>query len=88
MADNQAVTFATWGVNPLNIRLQQVLDWLEANPVDVLALQELQLAQDKYPVDALNEAAWQARWQLTVRWCSWLMTTSRWMLAMCGTPPH
>jgi exodeoxyribonuclease-3 len=54
--------FATWNVNSLNIRLQQVLDWLEANPVDVLALQELKLAQDKFPVDALNEAGWQASW--------------------------
>jgi len=33
--------FATWNVNSLNIRLPQVLDWLAANPVDVLALQEL-----------------------------------------------
>jgi exonuclease III len=31
--------FATWNVNSLAVRLPQVLDWLAANPVDVLALQ-------------------------------------------------
>ena len=31
---------ATWNVNSLTVRLPQVLDWLAANPVDVLALQE------------------------------------------------
>jgi exodeoxyribonuclease-3 len=29
---------ATWNVNSLTVRLPQVLDWLQANPVDVLAL--------------------------------------------------
>ena len=32
---------ATWNVNSLTARLQHVLDWLIANPVDVLCLQEL-----------------------------------------------
>ncbi|AGX87002.1 exodeoxyribonuclease III [Candidatus Symbiobacter mobilis] len=35
--------FATWNVNSLRVRLPQVLDWLRANPVDVLALQETKL---------------------------------------------
>ena len=42
--------FATWNVNSLNIRLPQVLDWLAANPVDVLALQELKMADEKFPL--------------------------------------
>lgn len=54
--------FATWNVNSLNIRLPQVIDWLAANPVDVLALQELKMADDKFPIDAFNEAGWQAVW--------------------------
>jgi exodeoxyribonuclease-3 len=28
----------TWNINSLTVRLPQVLDWLKANPVDVLAL--------------------------------------------------
>lgn len=54
--------FTTWNVNSLRVRLPQVLDWLEANPVDVLCLQELKLAQDKFPIEALNEAGWKAEW--------------------------
>lgn len=54
--------FTTWNVNSLRVRLPQVLDWLEANPVDVLCLQELKLAQDKFPLEALAEAGWKAEW--------------------------
>ena len=51
---------ATWNVNSLSVRLPQVLDWLAANPVDVLALQELKLTDDKFPHDAFTAAGYQA----------------------------
>ncbi|MCL1961031.1 MAG: exodeoxyribonuclease III [Desulfovibrionaceae bacterium] len=51
---------ATWNVNSLNARLPHVLDWLAANPVDVLGLQELKLTDDRFPFDALREAGYQA----------------------------
>ena len=41
---------ATWNINSLTVRLPQVLDWLAANPVDVLCLQELKLTDDKFPL--------------------------------------
>ena len=44
----------TWNVNSLTARLQHVQDWLAANPVDVLCLQELKLTDDKFPLDALQ----------------------------------
>jgi len=47
---------ATWNVNSLSVRLPQVLDWLASNPVDVLALQELKMTDDKFPA-AVFEAA-------------------------------
>ncbi len=53
---------ATWNVNSLSVRLPQVLDWLAAHPVDVLALQELKLSDDKFPAAAFAEAGWQALW--------------------------
>ena len=53
---------ATWNVNSLKVRLQQVLDWLAANPVDVLCLQELKLEQDKFPIDAVRQAGYHAAW--------------------------
>lgn len=49
---------ATWNVNSLTVRLPQVLDWLAANPVDALCLQELKLSDDKFPLAALQEAGY------------------------------
>ena len=59
--------FATWNVNSLSVRLPQVLDWLAAqnasgSPVDVLALQELKMTDDKFPVDAFTAAGYSAQW--------------------------
>ena len=51
---------ATWNVNSLTVRLPQVLDWLQANPVDALALQELKLTDDKFPLLALQEVGYHA----------------------------
>jgi exodeoxyribonuclease-3 len=53
---------ATWNVNSLSVRLPQVLDWLAANPTEVLALQELKMTDDKFPVAAFTEAGYQAQW--------------------------
>ena len=49
---------ATWNINSLTVRLPQVLDWLVSNPVDVLALQELKLTDDKFPFDAFTQAGY------------------------------
>jgi exodeoxyribonuclease III len=49
----------TWNVNSLTARLQHVLDWTQANPVDVLCLQELKLTDDKFPLDVLRGAGYQ-----------------------------
>lgn len=49
---------ATWNINSLTVRLPQVLDWLAANPVDVLCLQELKLSDDKFPLMELQAAGY------------------------------
>jgi exodeoxyribonuclease III len=49
-----ALKITTWNVNSLTARLQHVLDWTAANPVDVLCLQELKLTEDKFPLDVLR----------------------------------
>ena len=54
--------FSTWNVNSLGVRLPQVLDWLQNNPVDVLALQELKMTDDKFPADAFLAAGYHAQW--------------------------
>ena len=40
---------ATWNVNSLRVRLPHLKDWLAANPVDVLALQETKTRRPEFP---------------------------------------
>jgi exodeoxyribonuclease-3 len=51
---------ATWNINSLTVRLPQVLDWLNTNPVDVLALQELKMTDDKFPHAAFQAAGFES----------------------------
>jgi len=51
---------ATWNVNSLSVRLPQVLAWLAENPVDAIGLQELKLVDEKFPLQALQEAGYHA----------------------------
>jgi len=53
---------ATWNVNSLAVRLPQVLDWLTANPVEALVLQETKLTDDKFPVAEIEAAGYQVQW--------------------------
>jgi len=53
---------ATWNVNSLAVRLPQVLDWLAANPVDALALQETKLTDDRFPQADFASAGYTAAW--------------------------
>jgi len=41
---------ATWNVNSLRVRLPQVLDWLQAQQPDVLALQETKTPDEEFPL--------------------------------------
>jgi exodeoxyribonuclease III len=50
---------ATWNVNSLTVRLPQLLDWLAANPVDALVLQETKCTDDKFPQVAIEAAGYQ-----------------------------
>lgn len=53
---------ATWNINSLAVRLPQVLDWLAANPVDVLALQETKLVDEKFPRAEIEAAGYRVQW--------------------------
>ncbi len=50
---------ATWNVNSLKVRLPHVLQWLETERPDVLALQETKSIDENFPVDEINEAGYQ-----------------------------
>ena len=49
---------ATWNVNSLAVRLPQLLDWLAANPVDAVVLQETKLTDPKFPQAAIEAAGY------------------------------
>ena len=54
------VRLATWNVNSLRVRLPHLKDWIAANPVDAIALQETKLPDPDFPreeVEALGFAA-------------------------------
>ena len=51
---------ATWNVNSLKVRLPQVLDWLAANPVDVLCLQETKQQDGDFPQAELQAAGYRS----------------------------
>ncbi|MGL4622070.1 MAG: endonuclease/exonuclease/phosphatase family protein, partial [Chroococcidiopsis sp.] len=40
---------ATWNVNSVRTRLEQVIDWLRQTPVDVLCLQETKVVDADFP---------------------------------------
>lgn len=51
---------ATWNVNSINIRLEQVLGWLEKHKPDALCLQETKCTDDKFPVADFLEAGYKS----------------------------
>ena len=50
---------ATWNVNSLKVRLQQVQDWLSENQPDVLCLQETKTEDKNFPLLELQQAGYQ-----------------------------
>ena len=45
---------ASWNVNSLRVRLPQLADWLAANPVDAIGLQELKLTDEQFPREEIR----------------------------------
>ena len=50
---------ATWNVNSLKVRLEQVLDWLIQHQPDVLCLQETKLIDENFPQQEIIAAGYQ-----------------------------
>lgn len=51
---------ATWNVNSLRVRLEQVLTWLGAERPEVLALQETKLVDEDFPLSAIQNMGYTA----------------------------
>ena len=54
------IRIATWNVNSLRVRLPHVLQWLEAEKPDVLALQETKLIDINFPIEEIQNAGYHA----------------------------
>ncbi len=50
---------ASWNVNSLKVRLEQVLEWMETSGIDVLALQETKLTDENFPAEVFRERGYQ-----------------------------
>ncbi len=59
---------ATYNVNGVNGRLNVLLRWLEEAKPDVVCLQELKAPQEKFPIDAINKAGYNAIWHGQKQW--------------------
>jgi exodeoxyribonuclease-3 len=49
---------ASWNVNSLNVRLGHVTSWCQQHQPSVLALQETKLADERFPVQGIEEAGY------------------------------
>lgn len=48
---NKPIRLASWNVNSLSIRLEQVLSLLDNENIDILALQETKIIDEKFPLN-------------------------------------
>lgn len=53
---------ATFNINGVNKRLDNLLDWLAETQPDIVCLQELKAAQDAFPEEAIAAAGYDAVW--------------------------
>ena len=59
---------ATYNVNGVNGRLPVLLRWLEESKPDIVCLQELKAPQEKFPLQAINDAGYKAIWHGQKSW--------------------
>jgi exodeoxyribonuclease-3 len=62
------VKVATFNINNINKRLDNLLAWLAKAQPDVVSLQELKAEQEAFPVDALRTIGYEAVWQGERSW--------------------
>ena len=62
------VKIATFNINNINKRLQNLLDWLVKTTPDVVCLQELKAEQATFPLKALQALGYEAVWQGERSW--------------------
>ena len=59
---------ATYNVNGVNGRLPVLLRWLKEAKPDIVCLQELKSPNEKFPLNAINDAGYEAKWHGQKSW--------------------
>src|SRR4026208_2420290 len=59
---------ATYNVNGVNGRLAVLLRWLHEATPDIVCLQELKAPEEKFPLQAINDAGYEAIWHGQKSW--------------------
>lgn len=59
---------ATYNVNGVNGRLPVLLNWLSESKPDIVCLQELKAPQEKFPLQSINDAGYEAIWHGQKSW--------------------
>lgn len=68
MPRRKRLKIATFNVNGIAARLSQLLEWLERERPDIVALQELKATDAAFPAEALEGAGYGAIWQGQRSW--------------------
>ena len=66
--ERDALKVATFNINNINKRLDNLLAWLAKAEPDVVSLQELKAEQEAFPVNALRALGYEAVWQGERSW--------------------
>jgi exodeoxyribonuclease-3 len=66
--ERESVKLATFNINNINKRLDNLLAWLAKAEPDVVSLQELKAEQEAFPVNALRSLGYEAVWQGERSW--------------------
>lgn len=52
---NNSIKIASWNVNSLKVRIDQVLDFINTANIDILALQETKTTDENFPLNAFTD---------------------------------
>jgi exodeoxyribonuclease-3 len=68
VTERDLLRVATFNINNINKRLDNLLAWLAKTEPDVVSLQELKAEQEDFPVNALRSLGYEAVWQGERSW--------------------
>jgi exonuclease III len=79
--ERDLVRVATFNINNINKRLDNLLAWLARAEPDVVSLQELKAEQGAFPANALRTLGYESVWQGERSWNGVLLSRQVWIAA-------